>query len=436
MSGPDRGAAPALTKGWGRRCVGHRRNPPTVPEPIAVTETASAPAPRQERPLSLVVLGADVLLRARPATAVQLAHACHALGFHAVVPSSWGDELVAGACLDILASREPGAAVFCACPRVAHRLLASGSDLAPALISLVSPPVAVARYLRALYAPARVRLTFVGGCPGAGEEALDARLSAQELFDTFIDRGIVLSDQPTTFDAVLPPDRRRHLSMPGGLPAADVLTREAGCALREASGDELAFELAQQLLEGGARLLDVAPSLGCACAGVVPGLSGDDPRGEIASLEPPRASSPVVDHRVLGALSLQLPLAARTPADLAPAAADDEGARLSPGEPGRGSALLLPAASNGRTSPMRGISIVPALPAEDPREMPPVPRRRSPAQGVLRVVGDGPPSSRSADGRLLPRAYVARRKAGPWKRADQERSRGAPAPQDAPDSDR
>ncbi|HEY0994490.1 MAG TPA: [Fe-Fe] hydrogenase large subunit C-terminal domain-containing protein [Gemmatimonadaceae bacterium] len=403
-------------------------------EPIAATETASAPAPRQERPLSLVVLGADVLLRARPASAVQLAHACQALGYHAVVPSSWGDELLAGACLDILATREPGTAVFCACPRVAHRLLASGSDLAPALISLVSPPVAVARYLRALYAPARVRITFVGGCPGAGEEALDARLSAQELFDTLIDHGIVLSEQPTTFDAVLPPDRRRHLSLPGGAPSADVLARDGDCVLREADGEDLAFALAQHLLEGGAQLLDVAPALGCACAGVIPGLSGDDPRAEVARLEPPRAASPVVDHRVLTALGLQLPLAARTPADLAlpPTMPDDT--RLPPGDDaGRGDALLLPAVAGGRNSPMRGVAMVPALPAEEPREMPPMPRRRSPAQGVLRVALDGPPSSRGADGRLLPRAYVARRKAGPWKRGGQEATEGTPDDQGAPD---
>lgn len=401
-------------------------------EPIAATDTASAPAPRQERPLSLVVLGADVLLRARPATAVQLAHACQALGYHAVVPSSWGDELLAGACLDILATREPGASVFCACPRVAHRLLAAGGDLAPALISLVSPPVAVARYLRALYAPARVRITFVGGCPGAGEEALDARLSAQELFDTLIDRAIVLSEQPTTFDAVLPPDRRRHLSLPGGVPTPEALAREASCGLREARGDDLAYELAQQILEGGARLLDVGPALGCACAGVVPGLSGDDPRDEIARLEPPRSASPVVDHRVLPALELALPLAARTPADLALPAQSEGDAGLLAGE-GRSDALLLPAVSSPRNSPMRGVAMVPALPAEDPREIPPMPRRRSPAQGVLRVAGDGPPSSRSADGRLLPRAYVARRKAGPWKRAGHDGNEGTPDAQGAPD---
>lgn len=413
------------------------RAPPsthTVHEPIAATDTASAPAPRQERPLSLVVLGADVLLRARPATAVQLAHACQSLGYHAVVPSSWGDELLAGACLDILATREPGTSVFCACPRVAHRLLAAGSDLAPALISLVSPPVAVARYLRALYAPARVRITFVGGCPGAGEEALDARLSAQELFDTLIDHGIVLSEQPTTFDAVLPPDRRRHLSLPGGVPSPEALAREADCVLREARGDDFAFELAQQILEGGARLLDVGPALGCACAGVVAGLSGDDPREEIERLEPPRATSPVVDHRVLPTLGLELPLAARTPADLAlPAHATDD-ARLPPGDDARGDTLLLPAVSSPRNSPMRGVAMVPALPAEDPREMPPMPRRRSPAQGVLRVPGDGPPSSRSADGRLLPRAYVARRKAGPWKRTGHDANGGTPDDQGAPDA--
>ena len=47
---------------------------------------------------SIVVLGADTVLAALPATPVQLAHACRALGYDMAFPASWGDEIVASAC--------------------------------------------------------------------------------------------------------------------------------------------------------------------------------------------------------------------------------------------------------------------------------------------------------------------------------------------------
>ena len=49
-------------------------------------------------PSSVVVLGADAVLAALPATPVQLAHACRALGYDVAFPASWGDEVVAGTC--------------------------------------------------------------------------------------------------------------------------------------------------------------------------------------------------------------------------------------------------------------------------------------------------------------------------------------------------
>lgn len=365
----------------------------------------------------MVVLGADALIAARPATAVQLAHACQALGYHAVIPSSWGDELLAGACLDLLDAREKRSAVFCACPRVAHRLLAVGADLAPAMISLVSPPVAVARYLRALYAPSRVRITFVGACPGAGDDTLDARLLPQELFDRFLDHGIVLSAQPLAYESVLPPDRRRFLSVAGGAPAAEVLAARAGVTFCEADANDLAIELTQRLLEGDAQLLDPACHLGCSCAGFVSGLTNGDSRQQLSALEPPRALSPVVDPALVQDLELPLPRASRIAADVAAIPADTSAIGAVESRPDRAQ-LLLPAsaASVPRHSPMRGIPMVPALPAEEPRDLSAMPRRRSPAQGVvLRPAADTPPSSRAVDGRLLPRAYVARRRTGPWR---------------------
>src|SRR5687767_6617934 len=154
------------------------------------------PAERPAGTLAIAILGADAMLAALPATPVQIAHACLAAGYDIAVPASWGDELLAVECLRQLAERGPRPAVMCACPHVRSELLAVGPDLAPVLVSLVPPPVAVARYLRALYGRDRLHLTYIGGCPGARDETLDAVASPADFFSSFATTGIGLTDQP------------------------------------------------------------------------------------------------------------------------------------------------------------------------------------------------------------------------------------------------
>src|SRR5689334_14466527 len=158
---------------------------------------------------SIAILGADALIAALPATSIQLAHACALVGYQHVVPASWGDELIAAATLHALQRHEEKPAIHCSCPFVAHRLLAVGTDLRPFLVSMVAPPVVLARYLRALHGGTKLRITYVGRCPGAADEAIDARLTPEELLAIFADHQVIIEDQPQVFDAVIPPDRRR-----------------------------------------------------------------------------------------------------------------------------------------------------------------------------------------------------------------------------------
>jgi hypothetical protein len=353
---------------------------------------AGAADPSSRAAPSLAILGADALLAAQPATAVQLAHACLRIGFQAVVPGSWGDELIAGGCLRRLASRrrdgDTGPVIFCACPYVAHRLLAVGPDLEPFLASFVAPPVAVARYLRALYAPARIRLTYIGRCPGAADDAIDARLTPDELLAVLTERGLDLADQPRAFDSVIPPDRRRFRSQPGGLPAVEMLRRvDPERKDVEITGPELATELTQILLSRSSVLIDVATRLGCACSGAVANVPPEAARGGVTALEPPRASSPIVDDRVPVPIELPLPAVARDPIDVVPSVA------------GR------------RTSgPSRAVHPAEPSPAAPPADAASGGRRRSPTHGVsVRPHAGGIPTTRSGEGRALPRAYVARR---------------------------
>lgn len=355
---------------------------------------------------SIVVLGADALLAAQPATPIQLAHACALAGYQQVVPASWGDELIALASLRALRDHAQMPAIQCSCPYVAHRLLAVGTDLRPFLVSLVAPPVVLARYLRAAYAPRKLRITYVGRCPGAGDEAIDARLTPDELLAIFRDHHIDVGDQPQVFDAVLPPDRRRFRSQPGGLPTAEMLWSNGATgvarSVAELYGDDLPVELAQHLLSGKPVLIDVAPKLGCVCSGATPDASPVEARARVAALEPPRASSPVIDETIATEATLPLPASPRSPIDVvsppAPAASPLAAQAAPPNEPTR----------FGADEAILGArSIASDVSSGTP---PSGSRRHSPTRGITRPVNGVLPTARATDGRQLPRTYVARRR--------------------------
>jgi hypothetical protein len=356
---------------------------------------------------SIVVLGADALLAALPATPIQLAHACALAGYQHVVPASWGDELIALASLRALRDHAHMPAIQCSCPYVAHRLLAVGTDLRPFLLSLVAPPVVLARYLRAAYAPRKLRITYVGRCPGAGDEAIDARLTPEELLAIFRDHHIVVGDQPHVFDSVLPPDRRRYRSQPGGLPTPEMLwsTQATGGIPRsvvELYGDELPVELAQHLLAGKPVLIDVAPKLGCVCSGATLDASPVEARARVAALEPPRASSPVIDERITTEATLALPASPRSAIDVvsppAPSTSSQSGHPFAPNDSAGG---------DGGDNGMLGGRAAGPEPSGGPS---PTMRRYSPARGIARPVSGALPTARDVDGRQLPRTYVARRR--------------------------
>lgn len=356
---------------------------------------------------SIVVLGADALLAALPATPIQLAHACALAGYQHVVPASWGDELIALASLRALREHAHLPAIQCSCPYVAHRLLAVGTDLRPFLVSLVAPPVVLARYLRAAYAPRKLRITYVGRCPGAGDEAIDARLTPDELLAIFRDRHIAVEDQPQEFDSVLPPDRRRYRSQPGGLPTPEMLwslesTGGVARSVVELYGDELPVELAQHLLAGQPVLIDVAPKLGCVCSGANANANPAEARALVTALEPPRASSPVIDDTIATEATLPLPASPRSAIDVvsppAPAASPLAGQSVAPNEQARADTEEVPpgARSTGFDLPI-GVQSSGT-------------RRHSPTRGIARPLTGVLPTARDVDGRQLPRTYVARRR--------------------------
>lgn len=267
---------------------------------------------------SFVVLGADAYLAARPATPIQLSHACQAAGFDVAIPATWGDEVIALDCARRLATRTMPGAVFCACERVRERLLAPGPELSAFLVSSVAPPVATARYLRELYGNAPLDITYVGDCPSGQDSVIDRQIAPSVFLADLAERGIILVHEPVVFQSVFAPDRRRCFSQPGGLPTDDVLLGQSVAAHAagladpvipraavELTAQDYVADLAQYLVLGDPVLLDLGPQLGCVCCGAVAKVPPVRSRGGVVALEPPRSPSAVVETEL--AVDVRLP---------------------------------------------------------------------------------------------------------------------------------
>jgi hypothetical protein len=214
---------------------------------------------------SVLILGPDAVAAANPATPVQLVHACHRWGFTTVVPASWGDELVAGEVIRRCSARENRPAIQCSCPRVAERLGTHASKLDDSIFWLATPPVAAAQYIRAHSNGAEVHITYAGSCPGAMDSSIDQRMTPTELLMAISSRGIDVGAQPTVFENIIPPDRRRHLSGAAGTPDAQRLWESAAFRVAHPSDIDLSIGVAQLLLGDERVLIDIAPQVGCVC---------------------------------------------------------------------------------------------------------------------------------------------------------------------------
>ena len=166
----------------------------------------------------VLILAPEAAAHFYPASPEQVINACYAAGFRVVNRGIVGDELVAAEYLKLWRDESWGTLIRSTDPVVVETIRRDLPELVPYLAPVTLPAVAEARYLRA-QVDERLEIVYAGVCPPAARPELDAAITFRDLDQVFKLRGVVPLAQPDFFVRV-PSERRRHLSMPGGLPVA------------------------------------------------------------------------------------------------------------------------------------------------------------------------------------------------------------------------
>jgi diguanylate cyclase (GGDEF)-like protein len=235
-----------------------------------------------------------------PATPEQVVNACYAAGFRTVHRGVLGDELVAKEYLSLWADDGWGTMIRSTCPVIVETVRTQYPELIPYLAPVATPIAAEARYLKHLYGKT-TPVVYAGVCVTEGGADVDAAITFEELRGLFRRRGLRVEDQATYFTRV-PEERRRHLSMAGGLPR-EVLLEETQASrrfrkVRGLSGLEaIARAVAVDRIDLG--FVDILPCEGCLDHPLL------GPRDElfrrrqiVGATEPARARAPVVEESV------------------------------------------------------------------------------------------------------------------------------------------
>ncbi len=252
-----------------------------------------------------------------PATPEQVVNACYQAGYRTVSRGVVGDELVAAEYLRLWRQEEWGTMIRSTDPAVVEAIRSRYPELVPYLAPVATPAEAEARYLRARHGP-EARVVYAGVNPPADVEraGLEAAITFHDLELIFRLRGVSVLTQPDYFLRV-PEERRRHLSAAGGLPLAFV----AGGSpephrfqkirgLAELS--RLSHAVVDDRLEMGfVDLLSFEGALDNPLSGPPEELYRR--RRLVASTEPPRSPSPVVDAGLLAGVGATFDLTDRPP---------------------------------------------------------------------------------------------------------------------------
>jgi len=254
-----------------------------------------------EAGLALLILPSEISVFFFPATPEQILNACFEAGFRTVYFEAIGDELVAAEYLRLWNEGSYRSWLRSTSPVVVNYCRTRAPELLPFLAPIVTPAVALARHIRTIEGT-ETDIVYSGfGAPGANgtKDELDICISFEELETFLADRGAKPLEQPQTMYR-LTPDRRRHLSLAGGLPRQILEEqRQTSRTFRKERDLKALPALARALIEEGTSLgfVDILPfegNLGHPAFGPADDLYW---RKEIAELsEPPRSEDPVVQR--------------------------------------------------------------------------------------------------------------------------------------------
>ncbi len=252
----------------------------------------------------ILILSPEMVAHFYPATPEQVVNGCYEAGFRTVTRGVIGDELVAAEYLKLWRDEPWGTLIRSTDPVVVDTIRAQYPELIPYLAPVTTPSVAEARHLRVRFGPG-LQIVHAGVNAAEGAPDLDAAITFGDLEEVLRARGVNILAQPTWFNRV-PEERRRHLSAAGGMPLE--LLEE----FKQASGR---FRMVRGLdqLPAIARAVSVdRMDLGFVDILSYEGLL-DHPlagpkdqlfwrRALIASTEPPRAPTPVLDRTVVASV--------------------------------------------------------------------------------------------------------------------------------------
>lgn len=249
---------------------------------------------------ALLILPNEISVFFFPATPEQILNACFEAGFRTVYFEAIGDELVAAEYLRLWNEGGRPSWLRSTSPVVVNYCRTRTPELLPFLAPVVTPAIALARHIRTVEAE-DADIVYAGfGAPGANgtKDDLDICVSFEELESLLTSRGVKPVEQPQTLFR-LTPNRRRHISLSGGLPRQILEEqRQTSRTFRKERDLKALPVLARALIEEGTPLgfVDILPfegNLGHPAFGPADDLYW---RKEIAELsEPPRSEDPVVD---------------------------------------------------------------------------------------------------------------------------------------------
>lgn len=263
----------------------------------------------------VLILSAEAAAHFYPATPEQVVNGCYAAGFGRVTRGVLGDELVAMEYLKLWEDDSWGTMIRSTDPVLVDTIRSEYPELVPFLAPVTVPPVAEARYLRALYGD-ELEIVYAGICPPAGRPELNAAITFRDLEQLLKLRGVNPLTQPDYF-ARVPEERRRYVSAAGGLPLAMLEeVRHASRRFKKMRGlDELkalSRAIAVDRLDlGFVDILSHEGELDHPLSGPPEELYWR--RALVESTEPPRSRYPVVDRAVVASYGATFDIHPRRP---------------------------------------------------------------------------------------------------------------------------